>query len=409
MALDPQSLDRLRIDRESAPTSPRRVPWVWLLVVLLLTSVVWWMKGSFGSARAVEVRVTQVREVSGTTVARTVLNASGYVTARREATVSAKQTGKVVEVLVEEGSRVEANQILARLDASNLIANKVYAEAQRAAAKSAIKETEALLKQAESAYKRTLDLINAKIATVSDLDKSESDFRSLQAREQRQQLEVTVVEKGIGLWDQQLEDMIIRAPFAGVVTAKNAQPGEVISPMSAGGFTRTGICTLVDMESLEVEVDVNESYINRVAAGQPVEATLDAYPEWKIPAKVIAIIPTADRQKATVRVRVGFESLDPRMLPQMGVKVGFRNAEEPAATVATGPRMVVPRSAIQERDGKQIAWVLRGDRVERRAVRIESYSSQEVQVVAGLNSGDRLVLDPPLSLSEGGLARERKP
>ena len=409
MALDPQSLDRLRIDRESAPTSPRRVPWVWLLVVLLLTSVVWWMKGSFGSARAVEVRVTQVREVSGTTVARTVLNASGYVTARREATVSAKQTGKVVEVLVEEGSRVEANQILARLDASNLIANKVYAEAQRAAAKSAIKETEALLKQAESAYKRTLDLINAKIATVSDLDKSESDFRSLQAREQRQQLEVTVVEKGIGLWDQQLEDMIIRAPFAGVVTAKNAQPGEVISPMSAGGFTRTGICTLVDMESLEVEVDVNESYINRVAAGQPVEATLDAYPEWKIPAKVIAIIPTADRQKATVRVRVGFESLDPRMLPQMGVKVGFRNAEEPAATVATGPRMVVPRSAIQERDGKQIAWVLRGDRVERRAVRIESYSSQEVQVVAGLNSGDRLVLDPPLSLSDGGLARERKP
>ena len=409
MALDPQSLDRLRIDRESAPTSPRRVPWVWLLVVLLLTSVVWWMKGSFGSARAVEVRVTQVREVSGTTLARTVLNASGYVTARREATVSAKQTGKVVEVLVEEGSRVEANQILARLDASNLIANKVYAEAQRAAAKSAIKETQALLKQAESAYKRTLDLINAKIATVSDLDKSESDFRSLQAREQRQQLEVTVAEKAIGLWDQQIEDMIIRAPFAGVVTAKNAQPGEVISPMSAGGFTRTGICTLVDMESLEVEVDVNESYINRVAAGQPVEATLDAYPEWKIPAKVIAIIPTADRQKATVRVRVGFESLDPRMLPQMGVKVGFRNAEEPAATVATGPRMVVPRSAIQERDGKQIAWVLRGDRVERRAVRIESYSSQEVQVVAGLNSGDRLVLDPPLSLSDGGLARERKP
>ncbi len=409
MALDPQSLDRLRIDRESAPASSRRTHWVWLLVVLLLISVVWWMKGSFGGARAVEVRVTQVREVSGATAARTVLNASGYVTARREATVSAKQTGKVVEVLVEEGSRVEANQILARLDASNLIANKAYAEAQRAAAKSAIKETQALLKQAESAYKRTLDLINAKIATASDLDKAESDFRSLQAREQRQQLEVTVVEKAIGLWDQQLEDMIIRAPFAGVVTAKNAQPGEVISPMSAGGFTRTGICTLVDMESLEVEVDVNESYINRVAAGQPVEATLDAYPEWKIPAKVIAIIPTADRQKATVRVRVGFESLDPRMLPQMGVKVGFRNAEEPSASVATGPRMVVPRSAIQERDGKQIAWVLRGDRVERRAVRTESYSSEEVQVVAGLNSGDRLVLDPPLSLSDGGLARERKP
>jgi RND family efflux transporter MFP subunit len=203
--------------------------------------------------------------------------------------------------------------------------------------------------------------------------------------------------------------MIIRAPFAGVVTAKNAQPGEVISPMSSGGFTRTGICTLVDMESLEVEIDVNESYINRVAAGQPVEATLDAYPEWKIPAKVIAIIPTADRQKATVRVRVGFLSLDPRMLPQMGVKVAFRNADEAPTAGAGGSRIIVPKSAIQERDGKQVAWVLKGERVERRAIRVESYGTEEFQVLAGLATGDRLVLDPPTAIVDGTPAREKKP
>lgn len=409
MALDQQSLDRLRIDRDAAPAPRRRIPWLWICLVLLLLLLAWWVKGSIAGSQALEVRIVQVREASGPPAARTVLNASGYVTARREATVSAKLTGKVLEVLVEEGSRVEANQILARLDASNLNANKALAVAQLGSARSAIAETQALLKQAESAYKRTMDLLKANIATASDMDRAESDFRALQAREQRQQLDVTVAEKSIGLWDQQLEDMIIRAPFAGVVTAKNAQPGEVISPMSSGGFTRTGICTLVDMESLEVEIDVNESYINRVTPGQPVEATLDAYPEWKIPAKVIAIIPTADRQKATVRVRVGFLSLDPRMLPQMGVKVAFRNADEAPTSAAGGSRISVPKSAVQERDGKQVAWVLKGDRVERRAIRVESYGTDEFQVLAGLATGDRLVVDPPAGIADGTPAREKKP
>ena len=143
------------------------------------------------------------------------------------------------------------------------------------------------------------------------------------------------------MWQQQMDDMIIRAPFDGVVTTKDAQPGEMISPVSAGGgFTRTGIGTIVDMNSLEIEIDVNESYINRVEPGQPVEATLDAYPDWKIPCKVIAIIPTADRQKSTVKVRVGFDKLDPRILPEMGVKVAFRR-QRPAATA--GHTVIVPK------------------------------------------------------------------
>ena len=140
----------------------------------------------------------------------------------------------------------------------------------------------------------------------------------------QQKLDVVVAERNVALWQQQMDDMIIRAPFDGVVTTKDAQPGEMISPVSAGGgFTRTGIGTIVDMDSLEIEIDVNESYINRVEPGQPVEATLDAYPDWKIPCKVIAIIPTADRQKSTVKVRVGFDQLDPRILPDMSVKVAF--------------------------------------------------------------------------------------
>src|SRR5207237_800120 len=155
------------------------------------------------------------------------------------------------------------------------------------------------------------------------------------------------------------------------VTSKNAQPGEMISPLSAGGaFTRTGICTIVDMESLEVEVDVNESYINRVQGGQPVEATLDAYQEWKIPCKVIAIIPTADRQKSTVKVRVGFDKLDPRILPEMSIKVAFREAVTGGSAASRG--VAVPKAAIQQRDGRDVVLVVQNGVAERRAVTFAS-------------------------------------
>ena len=200
--------------------------------------------------------------------------------------------------------------------------------------------------------------------------------------------------------------MVIRAPFAGVVTTKDAQPGEMVSPISAGGgFTRTGICTIVDMDSLEIEVDVNESFINRVQPGQFVEAVLDAYPDWKIPARVKAIIPTADRQKSTVKVRVSFEKLEPRILPQMGVKVAFRGGEESASaqSVAT-----IPKSAVQKYKGRDAVWVLEDGRVERRAVTLGETKADEVVVLAGLAAGERVVAEEPAKLSEGSRVKEVK-
>ena len=211
---------------------------------------------------------------------------------------------------------------------------------------------------------------------------------------------------------------MIRAPFAGIVTSKNAQPGEMISPMSSGGFTRTGICTIVDMESLEIEIDVNESYINRVTAGQPVEAALDAYADWKIPCKVVAIIPTADRQKSTVRVRVGFDRLDPRILPQMSIKVAFRentsatpasaDSPRPAATAPRG--VIIPKSALRSSDGRDIVFVFQNGRAERRAVSVASTQNNETLVSSGLSAGEKIIIEAPATLADGAsVAEEKKP
>lgn len=409
MALDQNSLNRLRIDREAVPAD-RRLGWLW--VALAVVVIVGLLIGLFlmrgGGERTPEVTLVAVREVSGSAGVPTLLNASGYVTARREATVSAKVTGKVIEVLVEEGTKVEANQVVARLDPSSLFANQRLAEAQLESARSQIKETQAQLVEAESSLVRSRRLLQDRIGTQEALDKAESAANSLRARLEKQSLDIVVAERSLGLWLQQLDDLVIRAPFTGVVTIKNAQPGEVVSPMSAGGFTRTGICTLVDMDSLEIEVDVNESYINRVSAGQAVEATLDAYTDLKLPCKVIAIIPTADRQKATVKVRVGFDRLDSRILPQMGVKVAFRGTGDSAAAAQGAAKLIIPKSAVREVDGRQVTWVVKNTVVERRAIKAETFSGNDLRVVAGLSAGEKVVVDPPSNLVDGNKIREKK-
>ena len=335
MQSEPSSLDALRIDRSPAPPRSGGGGWGWAVAVLMvLVAGVggWWVMRANGANGAKapakqEQEQAQAQRPEPGGGRRTLLNASGYVTTRLDATVSSKVTGKVAEILVEEGMRVEKGQILAKLDASNAQAGLRLAEAQLATATLNLAETEPMVKFTEAELKRITTLGSSRSVSASDVGKAEAEARVQQAKLDRQRADVTVAQRQVEQWQQQLDDTIIRAPFAGVVTTKDSQPGEMISPMSAGGFTRTGICTLVDMTSLEIEVDVGESFINRVKAGQAVEATLDAYPEWKIPCQVIAIIPTADRQKATVKVRVGFEQLDPRILPQMGVKVAFQGEE----------------------------------------------------------------------------------
>src|SRR6266496_1262898 len=365
MSPDKQTLDELRIDRRTAPNSRPR-PWLavaGLAAIAAVAGTVWWLN----RPKAAVVRTILLQE-SASGGQKTLLNASGYVTARRQATVSSKVTGKVVEVMVEEGMKIEAGQILARIDSSNVEKGLRLSEAQSESARKALDETKANLEQAERELARFTQLAANKVASQSDLDRAEAEAKSLRARLEKQNADVVVSERDVAQWQQQLDDTVIRAPFSGIVTSKNAQPGEMISPMSAGGgFTRTGICTLVDMSSLEVEVDVNESYINRVEPGQKVEATLDSYPDWHIPSKVIAIIPAADRQKATVKVRVGFEKLEPRILPDMGVKVAFQGAEE---TLPARRSIRIPKTAIQQRDGRDVIWIAREGRVEKRAVTV---------------------------------------
>jgi len=375
-----------------------------MFVLILAAAVFWWLT----RPKAIEVRTAAVREIASGGGERTVLNASGYVTARRAATASSKVTGKVAEVLIEEGMRVKEGQVLARLDDTNVKASLDVAQAQLDSAKSAVEETRAQLKQADLEFKRTIELTKQNISSQADLERAESNAKLLQARLTRQERDVTVAERQSAMWQQQMDDLIIRAPFAGIVTSKNAQPGEMISPVSAGGgFTRTGIGTIVDMDSLEIEIDVNESFINRVESGQPVEATLDAYAQWKIPCKVIAIIPTADRQKSTVKVRVGFDKLDPRILPEMAVKVAFRETSD--AMPVAKRAVTVPKSAIQQQDGRDVVFVVQNSRAQRRAVTVNNTSGNEAELSAGVAAGERVVVNSSTGLNDGAKVRETKP
>ena len=397
-------LDDLRIERR-AEQKPQSKTWlvVAAAAVLLVTGAVfWWHSGS----DAVEVRTAVARDATGGNGERTVLNASGYVTARREATVSSKVTGKVTEVLIEEGMKVTNGQVVARLDDSNVKTSLDVAVAQLASAKAALAETEAQLKDANQEFQRTTELAKQHIASQSDLDLAESNAKALQAHLAQQKLDVVVAERQVAMWQQQMDDMIIRAPFDGVITTKDAQPGEMISPVSAGGgFTRTGIGTIVDMSSLEIEIDVNESYINRVEPGQPVEATLDAYPDWKIPCKVIAIIPTADRDKSTVKVRVGFDQLDPRILPDMSVKVAFRDNGGTAA----GHAVIVPKNAVLNRDGRDVVFVVQDGHAERRAVTVSDTQGDDSVLSAGVSAGEKVIVNAPADLQDGMAVKEKKP
>lgn len=404
MSQSKPSLDDLRIERKPEASSRGWLGLILILLLVLAAAAAWWLKGP----NVIKVQTALVRANEAVGNDHTVLNASGYVTARRKATVSSKVTGKVVEVLVEEGVRVHEGQVLARLDDANVKTSLWLSQAQLVSATNGLAETRVRIREAEQELERQAGLLRAKIATQADYDHAEAAALAYKAKLEQQQSDVTVAERQVAYWQQQLDDTVIRAPFGGIVTTKDAQPGEMISPISAGsGFTRTGVCTIVDMGSLEVEIDVNESYINRVEPGQPVEATLDAYPEWKIPCKVIAIIPTADRQKSTVKVRVGFDKLDPRILPEMSVKVAFHEAASSGAVVAR--TFVVPKSAVHQLDGKDVVLVLQNERAERRAITIGSSSSEETTVTAGLSAGEKVILDWPPGLTDGSKVKEIKP
>ena len=392
-------LNELRIDRQTTSGRPARPVW-WLVAIAVIgggSFVAWTFGVPMLSAAEVQVETVLAQAVVDAAAGDSVLDATGYVVARRQATVSSKTTGKVLEVLIEEGMTVEQGQLLAVLDDSIPKARLRLAESQLEASRAALEEIRVNIRQAELDLERTRNLAGRQLVSQAELDSDELSLEGLQARLSRTERDIVVAERSLAVQRQQLEDMEIRAPFAGVVIAKAAQPGEMISPVSAGGgFTRTGICTIVDMDSLEVEVDVNEAYINRVYAKQPATATLNAYPDFDIPAEVIATIPAADRNKATVRVRIGFLQRDPRILPDMGVKVAFlEEREEPSESASpsteSAARIAVPKTAVGDEDGQRFVWVVRDDVAERRQVTVGESLGSRLHIAEGLQAGERVV------------------
>ena len=332
---------------------------------------------------------------------RALLNASGYVTPQRRATVAAKITGRVTGVFFTEGMRVHKGFVLATLDDSDAQKALASAKADRNATQAGILDLQVQLKNAQIELHRVQELKAAGIQTQEALDNETMAVNSLRAKIDYTQEEVLAADARIKEAQQAVDNCTVSAPFDGVIVSKDAQVGEMVSPISAGGgFTRTGIATIVDMASNEIEVDVNENYIARVKRGQKVTAVLDAYPDWKIPCRVRTIIPTADRQKATVEVRIAFDKLDPRILPDMGVKVTFLGEEEKQAKRAPAGVMV-PSNAVRDENGQKIVFLVKGDHVERHAVKIGRNDGAQKQILAGLTPGDTIVVGGPTDLRDG--------
>jgi len=388
-------LKELRIDRRpGAATKRRRWPWIVGGAIALIAVMMVLMGG-----RPVEVETAVARSAAqgGPT---SVLDASGYVTARRIATVSSKITGKVKEVLIEEGQRVTEGQVLATLDPADADAQRALAASQLGAAQSNLSEAQAQLLLAERTLRRQRELAAQKLVAAQTVDAAQADRDARAARLASLRRSVQVAQDQLAIAGIGTDNTVIRAPFSGVIVTKAAQPGEMISPISGGGGSiRTGIGTLVDMDSLEVQVDVNEAYIGRVQPKMPVEAVLNAYPEWKIPGEVIAIIPTADRSKATVKVRIALKSKDARIVPDMGVRVSFLDTPKPGAPKPTG--VWVPTRAVQGKDKEAAVFVVEGGKARRVPVTAGEVRDVDTLLTQGLKGGETVVLSPSEKLRDG--------
>jgi RND family efflux transporter MFP subunit len=404
-------LQQLRIDRTEGEPATSRLRRSWLigatLGVLVLLGVGWW---AFAGAKALAVHVAAARPMPDGAAGASVLDATGYVTARREATVSAQITGTVTAVLIEEGDHVKLGQVIGRLDDTAQRAALAQAQAALNSAQAQLTQDRVQLEQSVRDLKRAEGLVQRSLVSEQAVEQARTqvDAQSAQVLGQRRQIDLAAA--NLRSAQVQLDYCTVRAPFTGVVIAKSAQVGEIISPFSAGGsFTRTGIGTIVDMDSLEIEVDVNEAYINRVQPGQPVESVLNAYPDWRIPSHVIAIIPTADRSKATVKVRIGLDAKDDRIVPDMGVRVSFLEEKKPASQAQAPPKgVLVPLAAIRTAGDQNVVYVLQDKKAQQRTVTLGGTLGDARQVLTGLAAGETVIVDPPPGLTDGASVRVAK-
>jgi RND family efflux transporter MFP subunit len=387
-----KQIHQLKIDRSATAPAANRSLVAWILLGIVGIAALGWAVLTLRTTTAV-VELDIARKPTGVAAADSVLDASGYVVARRQTTVSSKVTGKVMQVFVEEGMVVEEGQVVALLDDTSERAQLELAKARTQSARALLAEIEAQVRNARLNLMRLKDLAARDLASKASLDAAEATYDELAARLATGHENVQVAEKNVAIVEDALTNMTIKAPFGGIVVSKNAQPGEMISPVSAGGgFTRTGICTIIDTDSLEIEVDVNEAYIQRVKPGQRVSAILDAYPDWRIPSEVIAIVPTADRQKATVRVRIGFLQRDDRILRDMGVKVAFLGAEINSEAPPEIQGVLISGESVRSDDEGDFVWLVRDDIVEKRRISVGGPRERpQVLVVRGLATGDTVV------------------
>jgi RND family efflux transporter MFP subunit len=392
-------LNQLRIERKPGAKRRKRKLWPWIVgaIVLTIAALI-----AMSTMRPVPVQTVAARDAADPANA-SLLDASGFIVARRIATVSSKTTGRVREVLIEEGQRVQAGQVLATLDPIDANAQQYLARAQLAASQSQAAQVQAQLREAETNANRLASLVQQKLVSRQQYDQAIASRDALRAQLASVRRNAEVAARQLNVADIGVDNTIVRAPFAGVITAKAAQPGEIVSPISAGGgFTRTGIGTIVDMDSLEIEVDVNEAYIGRVQPGMPVEAVLNAYPDWKIPAEVIAIIPAADRSKATVKVRIALKLRDAKIVPDMGVRVSFLEKAAPNAPKPTG--VWVPTRAIVLPEGTAAAdaakaksgrvFVIEDDVARAREVQLDEIRDSDRRIGSGLKPGEQIIGDP---------------
>ena len=408
-------LGQLRIDRaDPVDSGPRR--WVWWGAAVAAAAVAAGSWSVYAARQGIRIEVTSAELIAADVAVGpgSILDASGYVVARRKATVSSKITGKVVEVLIEEGRRVEADEIIARLDDTNARASVAQAAAQREQARANLTAAQVALENAVPTFQRNEQQFARAIISAQSFDTARANYDTARTSLDVAARTFEVAEASLMLAQRNLDDTVVRAPFAGVVTVKAAQEGEMVSPMSAGGgFTRTGIGTVVDMSSLEVEVDVSENFINRVRPDQAVTVKLNAYPDWEIPARVIAIIPTADRAKATVKVRVGFQADDPKILPEMGARVAFldqpRAADDSTGMAASGTQraVLIRADAVQSNGETGVVFVVRDNIAERRTVRLGTRSAAGQVVLSGLTAGTQLAVGDLSQLSDGARVHVR--
>ena len=394
-------LSSLRIDDRARKSKSNRGR-IGLIIVAVILLVLGLATLVALRPRTPMVEVTSARAANDAR-ATALLNASGYVTPRRRATVAAKVTGLVEQVYAEEGLQVKAGQVLAVLDCSQPNAALVSARRDRDATAAALSDLQVQLANADRELTRAKSMREAGINSQQAFDAAQTAADSLRSKISLTKEQTRAADARISVAQQDVDNCTVRSPYDGKVVSKDAQPGEIVSPISAGGgFTRTGIATVVDMKSLEVEVDVNESYIARVKPGQKVIATLDAYPDWQIPSTVRTVIPTADRQKATVKVRVSFDQLDPRILPDMGVKVAFLADDALAGkTKDSQARAIIPSAAVRKEGTASVVYLVKQNKLERHAMTLGATRGSDVEIMAGLSPGDSVVLRGTEALHDG--------